>query len=61
VIKHTKWEVWGDGIDATIVTGNTPSNGEFILKMLKSNLTNVKNPVWNLMMKIFIRFPELIR
>jgi cell surface protein SprA len=26
--------------------------------MLKSNLTNVKNPVWNLMMKIFIRFPS---
>jgi cell surface protein SprA len=49
-------EFGNDGIDATIVTGNTPSNQaiitqSLILKMLKSNLTNVKNPVWNLMMK----------
>jgi hypothetical protein len=42
-----------------------PSNRAIITKLdfenAKSNLTNVKNPVWNLMMKIFIRFPELIR
>jgi cell surface protein SprA len=29
---------------------------EFILKMLK-NLTNVKNPVWNLMMKNIYQIP----
>jgi cell surface protein SprA len=28
-----------------------------ILKMLKSNLTNVKNPVWNLMMKNIYQIP----
>ncbi|MFV8368404.1 cell surface protein SprA [Flavobacterium sp. LB2R40] len=49
-------EFGNDGVDATVVTGNTPSNQAIIsqslvLKMLKSNLTNVKNPVWNLMMK----------
>jgi hypothetical protein len=27
----------------------------------KSNLTNVKNPVWNLMMKNIYQIPELIR
>lgn len=49
-------EFGNDGVDATVVTGNTSSNQaiitqSLILKMLKSNLTNVKNPVWNLMMK----------
>lgn len=49
-------EFGNDGVDATVVTGNTPLNQaiisqSLILKMLKSNLTNVKNPVWNLMMK----------
>ena len=49
-------EFGNDGVDATVVTGNSPSNQAIIsqslvLKMLKSNLTNVKNPVWNLMMK----------
>jgi cell surface protein SprA len=61
-IKYTKWESLGMTIDATIVTGVPLQIGllsqSLILKMLKSNLTNVKNPVWNLMMKIFIRFPE---
>jgi cell surface protein SprA len=55
-------EFGNDGIDATIVTGNTPSNQaiitqSLILKMLKSNLTNVKNPVWNLMMKNIYQIP----
>jgi cell surface protein SprA len=49
-------EFGNDGIDATVVTGNNNSNQaiitqSLILKMLKSNLTNVKNPIWNLMMK----------
>lgn len=49
-------EFGNDGVDATVVTGNTPStqaiiSQSLILKMLKSNLTNVTNPVWNLMMK----------
>ncbi|OAB28115.1 protein involved in gliding motility SprA [Flavobacterium fryxellicola] len=49
-------EFGNDGVDATVVTGSSPSNQAIIsqslvLKMLKSNLTNVKNPIWNLMMK----------
>ena len=55
-------EFGNDGVDATIVTGTTPSNQAIItqslvLKMLKSNLTNVKNPVWNLMMKNIYQIP----
>ena len=49
-------EFGNDGVDATVVTGNSQSttaiiSQSLVLKMLKSNLTNVKNPVWNLMMK----------
>ena len=49
-------EFGNDGVDATVVTGNNPSNNaiisqSLILKMLKSNLTNVNDPIWNLMMK----------
>ncbi|MFN7100713.1 MAG: cell surface protein SprA, partial [Flavobacterium sp.] len=49
-------EFGNDGVDATLVTGSTPAtqaviSQSLILKMLKSNLTNVTNPVWNLMMK----------
>jgi cell surface protein SprA len=55
-------EFGSDGVDATVVTGNTPSTKavitqSLILKMLKSNLTNVKNPVWNLMMKNIYQIP----
>ncbi|CAM2808412.1 T9SS outer membrane translocon Sov/SprA [Flavobacterium frigoris] len=55
-------EFGNDGVDATVVTGTTPSNQaivtqSLILKMLKSNLTNVKNPVWNLMMKNIYQIP----
>ena len=55
-------EFGNDGVDATVVTGNNPSNQaiisqSLILKMLKSNLTNVKNPVWNLMMKNIYQIP----
>ncbi|PWA10156.1 T9SS outer membrane translocon Sov/SprA [Flavobacterium laiguense] len=49
-------EFGNDGVDPTIVTGTQPSNQTIVtqtlmLKMLKSSLTNVSNPVWNLMMK----------
>lgn len=55
-------EFGNDGIDATVVTGSTPATQavitqSLILKMLKSNLTNVTNPVWNLMMKNIYQVP----
>ena len=45
-----------DGVDATVITnggtsGQTVSSQSLVLKMLKSNLTNVQKPIWNLMMK----------
>jgi cell surface protein SprA len=45
-----------DGVDTTVITETTPtetsvSTQSLILKMLKSNLTNVQKPIWNLMMK----------
>ena len=42
-----------DGVDATTVDQNSGAitNQNLILKMLKSNLTNVEEPVWDLMMK----------
>ena len=45
-----------DGVDATVVNDGgtssaTVSSQSLILKMLKSNLTNVEKPIWNLMMK----------
>ncbi len=42
------------GIDATTVSGGvTPeiSNNTLVLKLLKSNITNVGDPIWDLMMK----------
>ncbi|WP_264565579.1 cell surface protein SprA [Flavobacterium sp. N3904] len=55
-------EFGNDGVDPTIVTGTDPSNQTIvsqtlILKMLKSSLTNVNNPVWNLMMKNIYQIP----
>ena len=55
-------EFGNDGVDATVVTGANQSNQaiitqSLILKMLKSNLTNVKNPVWNLIMKNIYQIP----
>jgi cell surface protein SprA len=55
-------EFGNDGVSATLVTGNIPSDQavitqSLILKMLKSSLTNVKNPVWNLMMKNIYQIP----
>ncbi|KFF06828.1 T9SS outer membrane translocon Sov/SprA [Flavobacterium reichenbachii] len=56
-------EFGSDGIDATVVTGSNNSDQAIItqslvLKMLKSNLTNVQNPVWNLMMKNVYQIPQ---
>ncbi|MDX1315033.1 MAG: cell surface protein SprA, partial [Eudoraea sp.] len=42
------------GIDATTVSGGvTPviENNTLVLKLLKSNITNVNDPIWDLMMK----------
>ena len=49
-------EFGNDGVEATVVNGNQSSNQTvvsqtLILKMLKSSLTNVADPIWNLMMK----------
>lgn len=54
-----------DGVDATVTQGQNPENGQpetvstqaLLLKMLKSNLTNVQDPVWNLMMKNIYQIP----
>ncbi|MDX6189039.1 cell surface protein SprA [Flavobacterium sp. Fl-318] len=56
-------EFGSDGVDGTLVTGNNTPNQtiitqSLILKMLKSSLTNVKNPVWNLMMKNVYQIPQ---
>ncbi|WP_445454878.1 T9SS outer membrane translocon Sov/SprA [Flavobacterium sp. 25HG05S-40] len=45
-----------DGVDSTVISGSGTasqniSTQSLILKMLKSNLTNVQKPIWNLMMK----------
>ncbi|PKQ44373.1 T9SS outer membrane translocon Sov/SprA [Confluentibacter flavum] len=50
-------EFANDGIDATSVTTNSSGqvtnvvNSNLVLKMLKSSITNVTQPVWDLMMK----------
>ena len=48
-------EFANDGIDATSLSGQEGqqqiSNNSLILKLLKSSVTNVNQPVWNLMMK----------
>jgi cell surface protein SprA len=45
-------EFGNDGLQSTVVDGQgVPSTQAIILKMLKSNLTNVNQPVWDLMMK----------
>lgn len=47
-----------DGVDATQVNGGgIPTTQSLVLKMLKSNLTNVNKPVWNLMMKNIYAIP----
>ena len=48
-------EFANDGIDATSLSGQSGqqqiSNNSLILKLLKSSITNVNQPVWDLMMK----------
>lgn len=57
-------EFGSDGVDATVVTGNNGNANQavvtqsLVLKMLKSSLTNVNNPVWNLMMKNVYQIPQ---
>jgi len=51
-----------DGVDATVVQDNgtdpqSVSSQSLILKMLKSTLTNVQKPIWNLMMKNIYQIP----
>ncbi|MCB0444090.1 MAG: cell surface protein SprA, partial [Gelidibacter sp.] len=54
---HQVGEFANDGVDATGVstdagTGNTiVNNNNLVLKMLKSAITNVNEPIWDLMMK----------
>ena len=58
-------EFGNDGVDATQAGPVNPETGQpetittqtLILKMLKSNLTNVKAPIWNLMMKNIYQIP----
>lgn len=56
-------EFGNDGVNATEVTLDTQgqpetvSNQTLIVKMLKSSLTNVNAPVWNLMMKNIYQIP----
>jgi len=52
-------EFAGDGVDATVVTDSeTVTTQSLVLKMLKSSLVNIKNPVWNLMMKNIYQIPN---
>ncbi|WP_035677249.1 T9SS outer membrane translocon Sov/SprA [Flavobacterium limnosediminis] len=46
-----------DGVDATQVNSGVPTSQSLILKMLKSNLNNIDQPVWNLMMKNIYQIP----
>ncbi|TRX42382.1 T9SS outer membrane translocon Sov/SprA [Flavobacterium restrictum] len=56
-------EFGNDGVDATTVVGGSNNSTQaiitqsLVLKMLKSNLTNVNNPIWNLMMKNIYQIP----
>ncbi len=46
-----------DGVDATDVSSGIPTTQSLVLKMLKSNLNNIDQPVWNLMMKNIYQIP----
>jgi cell surface protein SprA len=52
-------EFGNDGVESTVVDPGTniPVTQCLILKMLKSNLTNVDKPLWNLMMKNIYQIP----
>jgi cell surface protein SprA len=55
-------EFGNDGVESTVVDAatNIPVTQCLILKMLKSNLTNVEKPIWNLMMKNIYQIPGSI-
>jgi cell surface protein SprA len=50
-----------DGVESTSITGTEDnpnvSTNSLVLKMLKSSLTNVNAPIWNLMMKNVYQIP----
>ncbi len=55
-------EFGNGGVESTVVTGQNTvteavSSQALVLKMLKSNLTDVTKPVWNLMMKNIYQVP----
>lgn len=58
-------EFGNDGVDATQVGPTNPDTGQpetvtsqtLVLKLLKSSLTNVNAPIWNLMMKNIYQIP----
>ncbi len=51
-------EFANDGLTATNVDPNgVPSTQNIVVKMLKSSLTNVNQPIWNLMMKNIYQIP----
>lgn len=58
-------EFGNDGVDATQAGAIDTNTGEpktitsqtLVLKMLKSNLTNVEKPIWNIMMKNIYQIP----
>lgn len=58
-------EFGNDGVDSTQPGSTDPNTGQpetittqaLVLKMLKSNLTNVNKPIWNLMMKNIYQIP----
>ncbi|PKP14841.1 MAG: cell surface protein SprA, partial [Bacteroidetes bacterium HGW-Bacteroidetes-23] len=52
-------EFGNDGVESTVVDPGTniPVTQCLVLKMLKSNLTNVDKPIWNLMMKNIYQIP----
>lgn len=46
-----------DGSEATVVESGVPQTQTLILKLLKSNLTSIEKPIWNLMMKNIYQIP----
>ncbi|MCW2117868.1 cell surface protein SprA [Flavobacterium sp. 7A] len=54
-------EFGNDGVESTVVSGTSSGQAvitqSLVLKMLKSNLTYVQNPMWNLMMKNIYQIP----
>ncbi|MBL7885580.1 MAG: cell surface protein SprA [Flavobacterium sp.] len=46
-----------DGSEATVVNSGVPQTQTLILKLLKSNITSVSKPIWNLMMKNIYQIP----